>query len=151
MNRGKFLNRYSCEFDFIPNVLTSLYMKGKIDEYIMTHPMEWKKILHKSGFRYDFGIKNIKVEKRETNSKKDKYDFKKWELSDFEIDFKTYEAKVSLKAIYTAHNYLISYDLDGGDNNLFNSNSYNVEMSNITLYEPNNEIRRQNPLADKKL
>ncbi|MCR4898864.1 MAG: DUF6273 domain-containing protein [Acholeplasmatales bacterium] len=75
----------------------------------------------------------------DNNSKKDKYDFTKWELSDFEIDFKTYEAKVSLKAIYTAHNYLISYDLDGGNNNLFNSNSYNVEMSNITLYEPNKE------------
>ena len=75
MKRGKFLNRYSCEFDFIPNVLTSLYMKGKIDEYIMTHPMEWKKILHKSGFRYDYGIKNIKVEKGETNSKKEKFLF----------------------------------------------------------------------------
>ena len=73
MNRGKYLNRYSCEFDFIPNVLTSLYMKGNIDEYIMTHPIEWKKILLKSGFRYDFGIKNIRVEKGETNSKKEKF------------------------------------------------------------------------------
>ena len=74
-NRGKFLNRYDCEFDFIPNVLTSLYIKGAIDDYVMTHPLEWKKILVKRGFRFDFGIKNIVVEQGETNSKKKKFIF----------------------------------------------------------------------------
>ena len=73
MSRGKYLDRYSCEFDFIPNVLASLYMKGKIDDYVMTHPMEWKKILGKYGFRYDFGIKNISVEKSEEPSNKTKF------------------------------------------------------------------------------
>ena len=75
MNRGKYLNRYDCEFDFIPNVLTSLYIKGKIDDYVMTHPLEWKKVLAKRGFRFDFGIRNIIVEKVETNSKKKKFIF----------------------------------------------------------------------------
>ena len=75
MSKGKFLDRYSCEFDFIPNVLTSLYIKGEIDDYIMTHPMEWKKILSKYGFRYDFGIRNIVVEKKEEPSKKQKAKF----------------------------------------------------------------------------
>ena len=69
MKRGKFLDRYSCEFDFIPNVLTSLYLNQKIDDYVMTHPNEWKKILLKYGFRYDFGIRNIYVEKSETSNK----------------------------------------------------------------------------------
>ena len=74
MKKGRFFDRYSCEFDFIPNVLTSLYMDGKIDDYIMTHPKEWKKILSKSGFRYDFGIKNIAVEKSDdAPSKKAKF------------------------------------------------------------------------------
>ena len=72
-NRGKYLDRYSCEFDFIPNVLSSLYLKGKIDDNVMTNPIEWKKILLKSGYRYDFGIKNISVEKIETDSKKAKF------------------------------------------------------------------------------
>ena len=73
MKRGKYFDRYSCEFDFIPNTLASLYMKKEIDDYVMTHPQEWKKLLSKSGFRYDFGIKNIKVEKGKTNSKKAKF------------------------------------------------------------------------------
>ena len=75
MSRGKYLNRYSCEFDFIPNVLTSLYIKGEIDDYVMTHPIKWKKILCKYGFRYDFGIRNIVVEKKEEPSKKQKAKF----------------------------------------------------------------------------
>ena len=73
MQRGRYFDRYSCEFDFIPNVLSSLYMNGDIDDYVMTHPMEWKKILSKKGFRYDFGIKNISVEKIEDPSKKAKF------------------------------------------------------------------------------
>ena len=75
MKRGKYFDRYSCEFDFIPNTLSSLYMKREIDDYVMTHPQEWKKILSKSGFRYDFGVKNIIVEKGKTNSKKAKFLF----------------------------------------------------------------------------
>ena len=73
MIRGRYFDRYSCEFNFIPNVLTSLYREGKIDDYIMTHPNEWKKILSKSGFRYDFGIRNIFVEKKDTPSKQTKF------------------------------------------------------------------------------
>ena len=74
IGRGKYFDRYSCEFDFIPNVLTSLYIEGKIDEDIITNPFEWKKILGKRGFRYDFGIRNITVEKsEESTSKKSKF------------------------------------------------------------------------------
>ena len=47
-------------------------MKKEIDDYVMTHPQEWKKILSKFGFRYDFGIKNIIVEKSKSKSKKSK-------------------------------------------------------------------------------
>ena len=69
----KYLDRYTCEFDFIPNVLTSLYIKGKIDDYIMTHPIEWKKLLPKFGFGYDFGLRNMVVEKCQNESKRSKF------------------------------------------------------------------------------
>ena len=59
------INRYCFEFDFLPNVLPSLYQKGEIDDYIMTHPSEWKKILIKKGVRSDFGIDKILVDKTE--------------------------------------------------------------------------------------
>ena len=68
-----YLDRYTCEFDFIPNKLASLYIKGKIDDYIITHPIEWKKLLPKFGFGYDFGIRNISVEEREEKSKDKKF------------------------------------------------------------------------------
>ena len=68
-----YLYRYNCEFDFIPNKLDSLYIKGKIDDYIITHPIEWKKLLPKFGFGYDFGIRNISVEEREEKSKDKKF------------------------------------------------------------------------------
>ena len=70
MKKGQYLDRYNCEFEFIPNVLTSLYISGKIDDFVMTHPIEWKKILRKRGYNYDFGVRNIVVEKDEKNSKK---------------------------------------------------------------------------------
>ena len=63
MKRGRYFDRYSCEFDFIPNVLSSLYMNGDIDDYVMTHPIEWTQILSKKGFCYDIWIKNISVKK----------------------------------------------------------------------------------------
>ena len=44
------LDRYTCEFDFIANILPELYTKGEIDKYIMTHPTEWKNILLKKEF-----------------------------------------------------------------------------------------------------
>ena len=69
----KYLDRYTCEFDFIPNVLTSLYIEGKIGDYIMTHTFEWKKLLPKYGFGYDFGIRNIRVEKSEKETKRSKF------------------------------------------------------------------------------
>ena len=69
----KYLDRYTCEFDFIPNTLTSLYIKGKIDDYIMTHPMEWKKLLPKFGFGYDFGLRNMTVVKSENETKRAKF------------------------------------------------------------------------------
>ena len=50
MIRGRYFDRYSCEFDFIPNVLSSLYMNGDIDDYVMTHPIEWKKYCLKKDF-----------------------------------------------------------------------------------------------------
>ena len=40
-------------FDFIPNVLTSLYFKGTIDDDFILNPMRWKKILPKYGFPVD--------------------------------------------------------------------------------------------------
>ena len=69
----KYLDRYTCEYDFIPNILTSLYLKRKIDDNFMTHPIEWKKILPKYGFGYDFGLRNIVVEKSEEKSKRAKF------------------------------------------------------------------------------
>ena len=60
-----YINRYTFEFDFLPNVLPPLYKNGKIDDYVMTHPSEWKKILLKKGVRSDFGIDKLKVEKEE--------------------------------------------------------------------------------------
>ena len=60
-----YLNRYTFEFDFLPNVLPPLYKNGNIDDYVMTHPSEWKKILLKKGVRSDFGIDRLSVEKEE--------------------------------------------------------------------------------------
>ena len=65
----KYLDRYTGEFDFIPNVLTSLYMQGKIDDDFLMNPMQWKKILHKYGYGYDYGFRNIVVEKGEEDAK----------------------------------------------------------------------------------
>ena len=41
------LDRYTCEFDFIANILPELFTKGEIDNYVMTHPTEWRNILLK--------------------------------------------------------------------------------------------------------
>ena len=60
---NSYMNRYDFEFDFLPNTLPALYRKDQIDDYVMTHPYEWKKILLKMGVRSDFGIENILVEK----------------------------------------------------------------------------------------
>ena len=57
------LDRYTCEFNFIPSVLPEYYIKGEIDDYIMTHPIEWKLILLKKGVNSDFGMDEISVEK----------------------------------------------------------------------------------------
>ena len=79
MSRGSyecgFLNRYDFEFDFLPNVLASLYQKDEIDDYVMTHPAEWKKILIKKGVKSDFGIGKILVEKEESNDGTTKFIF----------------------------------------------------------------------------
>ena len=69
----KYLDRYTCEFDFIPNMLTSLYMEGKIDDKMMTSPIDWKKLLPKFGFGYDFGLRNMTVVKSEKETKKAKF------------------------------------------------------------------------------
>ena len=69
----KYLDRYTCEFDFIPNMLTSLYMKGKIDDKMMTNPIEWKKLLPRFGFGYDFGLRNMTVVKSEKETKESKF------------------------------------------------------------------------------
>ena len=60
-----YINRYTFEFDFLPNVLPPLYKKGEINDYDMTHPSEWEKILLKKGVRADFGIDKLSVEKEE--------------------------------------------------------------------------------------
>ena len=60
-----YINRYTFEFDFLPNVLPPLYKNGNIDDYVMTHPSEWKKILLKKGVLSDFGIDKLSVEKEE--------------------------------------------------------------------------------------
>ena len=60
-----YINRYTFEFDFLPNVLPPLYKNGNIDDYVMTHPFEWKKILLKKGVSSDFGIDKLSVEKEE--------------------------------------------------------------------------------------
>ena len=61
------LDRYTCEFDVLPNILPELYIKGGIDDYAMTHPVEWRNILVKKGIRSDFGIEEISVKKEEKN------------------------------------------------------------------------------------
>ena len=63
--KSGYINRYCFEFDFLPNVLSSHYQKGEIDDYVMTHPSEWKKILIKKGVRSDFGIDKMSVDKKE--------------------------------------------------------------------------------------
>ena len=47
--KSGYIDRYCFEFDFLPNVLSSLYQKEEIDDYSMIHPSEWKKILLKKG------------------------------------------------------------------------------------------------------
>ena len=59
------LDRYTCEFDVLPNILPELYSKGEIDDYAMSHPVEWRNILVKKGIRSDFGIEEISVKKEE--------------------------------------------------------------------------------------
>ena len=59
------LDRYTCEFDFIPNILCQLYIKGEIDLYIMTHPIEWRLVLLKKGVKSDFGKNNILITQEE--------------------------------------------------------------------------------------
>ena len=63
--KSGFLNRYTWEFDFIPNILPDLYVKGEIDDYIMMHSIEWKVILLKKGVNSDFGMDEISIEKEE--------------------------------------------------------------------------------------
>ena len=75
MYKNKNLDRYACEFDFIPNILISLWKNGDIDSYIMTNPIEWKKILFKKGIISDFGIEKIKVIEEEINENKRKFIF----------------------------------------------------------------------------
>ena len=60
-----YLDRYTCEFDFIANILPELFTKGEIDNYIMTHPTEWRIILLKRGILSDFGINEISVKTEE--------------------------------------------------------------------------------------
>ena len=74
-NLNSYINRYDFEFDFLPNVLPALYQKDQIDDYVMTHPFEWKKILIKMGVRSDFGIEKIMVEKEVSEDKNIKFIF----------------------------------------------------------------------------
>ena len=59
------LDRYTCEFDFIANILPELFTKGEIDNYVMTHPTEWRNILLKKKILSDFGIDEISVKTEE--------------------------------------------------------------------------------------
>ena len=63
-----YINRYTFEFDFLPNILPPLYKKEEINDYGMTHPSEWKKVLLKKGVRSDFGIDKMSVEKKELDN-----------------------------------------------------------------------------------
>ena len=73
--KSGYIDRYCFEFDFLPNVLSSLYQKEEIDDYSMTHPSEWKKILLKKGVHSDFGISKISAEKFELDDGKIKFIF----------------------------------------------------------------------------
>ena len=79
MSRGSyecsFLNSYDFEFDFLPNVLPLLYQKDEIDDFVMTHPSKWKKILIRKRVKSDFGIGKVTVEKEESNDGIIKYIF----------------------------------------------------------------------------
>ena len=61
--RSGHIDRYTFEFNFLACVLPELYKEDKIDDYVMIHPSEWKKILIKKGVRSDFGIDKVSVEK----------------------------------------------------------------------------------------
>ena len=73
--RSRHIDRYTFEFNFLPTVLPNLYKEGKIDDYVMTHPSEWKKILIKKGVRSDFGIDKVSVEKLELDDGRIKFIF----------------------------------------------------------------------------
>ncbi len=68
---------------------------------------------------------------------KDYYDFEGW--YDGEKYFSFFEPVLkdtTLKAKWTPHNYLITYELYGGTNNEENPSSYTVESDTITLKAP---------------
>ena len=70
----KYLDRYTCEFNFIPNVLTSLYIQGVITDDFILNPIKWKRLLPIYGFSHDFGLSKITVKKSGSEeSKKAKF------------------------------------------------------------------------------
>ena len=73
--RSGHIDRYTFEFNFLACVLPELYKEDKIDDYVMIHPSEWKKILIKKGVRSDFGIDKVSVEKLELPDDRIKFIF----------------------------------------------------------------------------
>ena len=64
---------------------------------------------------------------------KDYYTFDDW---DIEIPSVMPDSNVVIKATYVPTNYQITYQLDGGTNNVNNITTYNYESNTITLLEP---------------
>ena len=65
---------------------------------------------------------------------KDGYDFKEWQLNGEKYVFSTMPAEdIELDAIWTAHQYTITYELYGGTNAPGNPASYTIETSTFQL------------------
>ena len=65
---------------------------------------------------------------------KDGYDFKEWQLNGEKYEFTTMPAEdIELDAIWTVHQYTITYELYGGTNAPGNPASYTIETSTFQL------------------
>lgn len=67
------------------------------------------------------------------------YDFKYWQYGTTKVDISgTWKIadNATLTAVWSAINYTISYDLNGGENSPYNPSSYTIETSTFTLQEP---------------
>lgn len=75
------------------------------------------------------------------NPTKEHYDFVEWQENGVKIEgiSKGTTGNKTITAIWTPANYTITYDLDGGELNNDNPNSYNIETEDFELNNPTKE------------